>query len=122
MYLQRGKSYLPSVVREFYSNLRENLDKEFLLETTVSGMPLSVDLESIAISLGYTHPSIGDRPYPFRAITKFKAGLFANAMCTNLVPMGGFLRREFILVKLKLEYALMKKIIHNMIVPKGKEK
>ena len=99
------KSYLPSVVREFYSNLRENLDKEFLLKTIVSGMPLSVDLESIAISLGYTRPSIGDRPYPFRAITKFEAGLFANAMCTNLVPMGGFLRRELILVKLKPEYA-----------------
>ena len=30
--------------------------------------------------------------------------------------------KEFILGKLKPEYALMKKIIHNMIGPKGKEK
>ena len=85
-------------------------------------MRLSVDLESIATSLGYTRPSIGDRPYPFRAITKFEAGLFANAMCTNPVPMGGFLRKEFILGKMKPEYALMNKIVHNMIVPQGKEK
>ena len=53
-------------------------------------MHLSVDLESIATSLGYTHPSIGNRPYPFHAITKFEVGLFANAMCTNPAPMGGF--------------------------------
>ena len=102
--------------------MSENPDKEFLLETTVSGMHLSVDPESIVISLGYTRPSISDRPYPFCAITKFKAGLFANAMCTNLMPMGGFLRREFIPRKLKPKYALMNKIVHNMIVPKGKEK
>ena len=116
------KGYLPSVVKEFYSNLSENLDKEFFLETTVFGMHLSVDPESIVISLGYTHPSIGDRPYPFCAITKFEARLFSNAMCTNSMPMGGFLRREFILGKLKPKYPLMNKIVHNMIVPKGKEK
>ena len=90
--------------------------------TTVSGMPLSVYSESIAIYLGYTRPSIGDRPYPFRAITKFEAELFAKAMCTNPMPMAGFLRKEFITGKLKPEYALMNKIIHNMIMPKGKEK
>ena len=72
--------------------------------------------------MGYTRPSIGDRPYPFRAITKFEAGLFSNAMCTNPVPMGGFFRREFIPGKLKPEFALMNKIVHNMIGPKGKEK
>ena len=48
------KGYLPSIVRQFYSNLSENPDKEFLLETIVAGIRLSVDLESITISLGYT--------------------------------------------------------------------
>ena len=32
------------------------------------------------------------------------------------------MRKEFVLGKLKPEYALMNKIIHNMIGPKGKEK
>ena len=32
------------------------------------------------------------------------------------------MRKEFIPEKLKPEYALMNKIIHNMIGPKGKEK
>ena len=32
------------------------------------------------------------------------------------------MRKEFVLGKLKLKYALMNKIIHNMIGPKGKEK
>ena len=122
IYLQRCKRLSPLSCREFYSNLSKNPDKEFLLETTVSGMHLSVNLESIAISLGYTRPSICDKPYPFRAITKFEVGLFANAMCTNPVPMGGFLRREFIPRKLKPEYALMNKIVHNTIMPNGKEK
>ena len=116
------KGYLPSIVREFYSNLSENLDKEFHLESTVIGMRLSVDSESISTSLGYTCPRIGDRPYPFLPITKFEVGLFANAMCINPMPMGGFLLKEFILGKMKPEYALMNNIIHNMIVPKGKEK
>ena len=31
------KGYLSSVVREFYSNLRENLNVDSLLETTISG-------------------------------------------------------------------------------------
>ena len=56
------------------------------------------------------------------AIIEFDASLIANAMCTNPVPMGGFVCKEFILGKLKPEYALMNKIIHNMIGPKGKEK
>ena len=46
------KGYLPSIVRELYSNFSENPNKEFLLETIVFGMHLSVDLESIVISLG----------------------------------------------------------------------
>ena len=37
------KGYLPSVVKEFYSNLSENPDKEFILETTVALMRLLVD-------------------------------------------------------------------------------
>ena len=92
------------------------------METIVSGMPLSVYSESIAISLGYTCPTIGDRPYPSYAIMKFEVGLFTNAICLNSVPMGGFLPGEFIPGKLKPKYALMNKIIHNMIMPKGKEK
>ena len=43
-------------------------------------------------------------------------------MCTNPVPMGGFMRKEFTPGKLKPGYALMNKVIHNMIGPKGKEK
>ena len=38
------------------------------------------------------------------------------------VPMGGFVSKEFIPGKLKPEYALMNKVIHNMIGPKGTEK
>ena len=81
-----------------------------------------VSPDSIARSLNYARPTTHDRPYPLRAITEFDASLFANTMCTNLVPIGGFVRKEFILGKLKPEYALMNKVIHNMIGPKRKEK
>ena len=81
-----------------------------------------VSPDSIARSLNYVRPATHDRPYKLRAITKFDAGLFANTMCTNPLPMGGFVRKEFILGRFKLEYALMNKVIHNMIGPKGKEK
>ena len=81
-----------------------------------------VSPDSIAQSLNYVCPATHDRPYPLRAITEFDASLFANAMCTNPVPMGGFVLKEFIPGKLKPEYALMNKFIHNMIGPKGKEK
>ena len=116
------KGYLLSIVREFYSNLRENLNVDSLLETTISGKQLMVGLDSIARSLHYDRPATHDRPYLLRAITEFDANLFATTMCTNPVPMGGFVRKEFILGKLKPEYALMNKVIHNMIGPKGKEK
>ena len=116
------KGYLPSIVREFYSNLRENLNVDSLLETTISGKQLMVNPDSIARSLHYDRPATHDRPYPLRAITEFDANLLATTMCTNPVPMGGFVRKEFIPGKLKLEYALMNKVIHNMIGPKGKEK
>ena len=59
---------------------------------------------------------------PLKAITEFDARLFADAMCTHPVAMRGFMHKEFVPGKLKLEYALMNKIIHNMIGPKGKEK
>ena len=86
------------------------------------GKQLRVSPDSIAQSLNYVRPTTHDRPYPLRAITEFDARLFADAMCTNLVTMGGFVRKEFIQGKLKPEYALMNKIIHNMIGSKGKEK
>ena len=111
------KGYLSSIVSEFYSNLRENLNVDSLLETTISRKQLMVSPDLIARSLHYDHPATHDRPYPLRAIIQF-----ATTMCTNLVPMGGFVCKEFIPGKLKPEYALMNKVIHNMIVPKGKEK
>ena len=116
------KGYLPTIVREFYSNLREDQNVDTLLETTILGKQLSVNPDSIAQSLNYVRPATHDRPYPLKAITEFDAGLFANSMCTNPVPMGGFVRKEFIPGTLKPEYALMNKVIHNMIKPNGKEK
>ena len=74
--------------------------------------------ELIARSLHYDRPATHDRPYPLRAITELDANLFATTMCTNSVPMGGFVRKEFISGKLKPEYASMNKVIHNMIRPK----
>ena len=116
------KGYLSSIVREFYSNLRENLNVDSLLENTISGKQLMVIFDSIARSLHYDRPTTHDKPYPLKAITEFDANLFATTMCANPVPMGGFVRKEFIPGKLKHEYALMNKVIHNMIGPKGKEK
>ena len=75
--------YLPSIVREFYSNQRENLNADSLLETIVSGKKLLVSPDLIARSLHYAHPGTHDRPYPLRAITGFDADLFANTLCTN---------------------------------------
>ena len=43
-------------------------------------------------------------------------------MCTRPVTMNGFVRKEFVPRKLKTEYALMNKIIHDRIGPKGNEK
>ena len=80
-----------------------------------------VSPDSITRSLHYDCPTAHDKPYPLKAITEFDANLFATTMCTNLVPMGGFVRKEFIPGKLKPEYALMNKVIHNMIGLKGKE-
>ena len=67
------KGYLPTLVREFYSNLRENHNVDTLLETTILGKQLMVSLDSIAQSLNYVRPTTHDRPYPLRAITEFDA-------------------------------------------------
>ena len=81
-----------------------------------------VSPDSIARSLYYDRPATHDRPYALMAITEFDANLFTTTMCTNLVHMGGFVCKEFIPRKLKLKYALMNEVIHNMIGLKGKEK
>ena len=116
------RGYLPSVVREFYSNLKENHRVDSVLETSVMGKQLRVTPDSIAHALHYVRPDASDRPYPLRAITSFDAQLFTEAMCTHPVPMSGFMRQEFIPGKLKPEYALMNKIIHNRVWPNGCEK
>ena len=51
-------------------------------------------VDSIAQSLNYVRPATHGRPYPLRAITEFDASLFANDMCTNPVPMGGFVPKS----------------------------
>ena len=114
--------YLPTVVREFYTNLRENKWVDTLLETTVMGKQLKITPDLITHSLQYVRLAAHDRPYPLRAITDFDAHLFTEAMCTHPVAMSGFIRKEFMTGKLKPEYALMNKIIHDRIGPKGNEK
>ena len=116
------QGYLPTLVREFYTNLRENQRVETLLETIVMGKKIKITPDLIAHSLQYVCPAASDRPYPLRAITDFDAHLFAETMCTHPVDMGGFVRKEFVPGKLKPEYALMNKIIHDRIGPKGNEK
>ena len=116
------QGYLSTLVQEFYFDLRENQNVDTLLGTTIMGKQLKVSLDSIAHALHYVRPATHDRPYPLRAITEFDARLFVDAMFTNPVAMGGFMCKEFVPGKLKPEYALMNKIIHNMIGPKGKEK
>ena len=114
--------YLPTVVREFYTNMKENQRAETSLETTVMGKQLRITPDSIAHSLQYVRPAASDRPYPLRAFIDFDAQLFTEAMCTHPVTMNGFVRKEFVPGKLKPEYALMNKIIHDRIRPKGNEK
>ena len=116
------RGYLPSVVREFYTNLKENHRVETVLETLVMGKQLRVTPDSIAHALHYIRPDASDQPYPLRAITDFDAQLFTEAMCTRPVPMSGFVKKEFVPGKLKPEYGLMNKIIHDRIGPKGNEK
>ena len=93
--------------------MKENQRAETLLETTVMGKQLRITPDSITHSLQYVRPAASDRPYPLRAITDFDAQLFIEAMCTNPMPMNGFMKKEFVPGKLKPEYALMNKIIHD---------
>ena len=116
------QGYLPTVVREFYINMKENQRAETLLETTVMGKQIRITPDFIAHSLQYVRPAASDRPYPLRAISDFDAQLFAEAMCTRPMTMSDFVRKEFVPGKLKPEYALMNKIIHGRIGPKGNEK
>ena len=51
------KGYLPTMVREFYSNLRENQNVDTLLETTILVKQLMVSPDSIAQSLNYVCPA-----------------------------------------------------------------
>ena len=102
--------------------MKENQWVETLLETSVMGKQIPITLDSIAHSLQYVRPAAKNRPYPLRAIITFDAHLFAEAMCTRPVTMSGFVRKEFVPGKLKPEYALMNKIIHDRIRPKGNEK
>ena len=116
------QGYLPTMVREFYTNLKENQRAETVLETSVMGKQLRITPDSIAHALQYIRPDASDRPYLLRAITDFDAQLFTEAMCTHPMPMSGFMKKEFVPGKLKPEYALMNKIIHDRIGPKGNEK
>ena len=115
------QGYLPTLVREFYTNLKENQRVETLLETTVMGKQIKITPDLIAHSLQYVRPTASDRPYPVRAITAFDAYLFPEAMCTRPVAMSGFVRKEFMPRNLKPEFTLMNKIIHDRIGPKGNE-
>ena len=58
------KGYLPTMVREFYANLREDQNVDTMLETTILGKQLRVSPNSIAQSLNYIRPATHDRPYP----------------------------------------------------------
>ena len=114
--------YMPTVVREFYTNLKENQRVETVLKTTVMGRQLRITPDSIAHSLQYVRSDASDRPYPLRALIDFDAQLFTEAMCTQPAIMRGFIKKEFVPGKLKPEFALMNKIINNQIRPKGNEK
>ena len=114
--------YMPTVVREFYTNLKENQRVETVLETLVMGRQLRITPDSIAHSLHYVSPDASDRPYPLRALIDFDEQLFTAAMCTHPAIMSEFIKKEFVPGKLKLEFALMNKIIHEQIRLKGNEK
>ena len=54
------QGYLPTVVREFYTNLKENQRVETVLETLVMGKQLRVTPDSIAHALQYIRPDASD--------------------------------------------------------------
>ena len=116
------QGYLATVVREFYTNMKENQRVETVLETTVMGKQLWITPDSTAQSLQYVRLAASDRPYSLRAITDFDAQLCTAATCTHPVPMNGFMKIEFVPGKLEPKYALMNKITHDRIGHKGNEK
>ena len=87
------QGYLPTVVLEFYTNLKENQRAETVLETSVMGKQLRITLDLITHSLQYVRLDALDRPYPLRAITDLDAQLLTEAMCTHPVPMNGFMKK-----------------------------
>ena len=58
------QGYLLTLVREFYTNLRENQRVDTLLETTMMGKQLKITPDLITHSLQYVRPAASDRPYP----------------------------------------------------------
>ena len=56
------QGYLPTVVQEFYTNMKENQRTEIVLETTVMGKQLRITPYSIAHSLQYVRLAASDRP------------------------------------------------------------
>ena len=54
------QGYLPTVVWEFYINMKENQRAETLLETTVMGKQIRITPDSIAHSLQYVRPAASD--------------------------------------------------------------
>ena len=54
------KGYLPTIVKEFYSNLRENQNVDTLLKTTILRKKLMINPDSIARSLNYVLPATHD--------------------------------------------------------------
>ena len=81
------------MVREFYTNMKENQRAETLLETMVMGKQIRITPDSIAHSLQYVHPAASNQPFPLRAISDFDAQLFAEAICTHPVTMNGFVHK-----------------------------
>ena len=56
------QGYLLTLVREFYTNLRENQRVDTLLETTMMGKQLKITPDLIAHSLQYVRPTASDQP------------------------------------------------------------
>ena len=54
------QGYFPTVVREFYTNMKENQWAETLLETTVMGKQIRITLDLITRSLQYVSPAASD--------------------------------------------------------------
>ena len=54
------QGYLPTLIREFYTNLKENQRVDTLLKTTVMGKQLKITPDSVAHSLQYVHPAAHD--------------------------------------------------------------